>query len=85
MKRFVMLTQDNCPNCERLKLMLDKPLKGQFNEQLETVHRREQTERFEELAQQYQVMATPVLIDLQAERVLTNTSGLGEVKAFLSV
>ncbi len=84
MKRFVMLTQDACPNCERLKLMLEKPLKGQYTDQIEIVHRREQPERFEALAAQYHLHVTPAVIDLQRERTLTDTSGLGAVKGFLS-
>lgn len=83
-KRFVMMTQDNCPNCERLKLMLEKPLKGQFSEQIETVHRREQPDRFEALVGEYHLQVTPALIDLQTGKALLNTGGLGEVKAFLS-
>ena len=83
--RFVLLTQDNCPNCERLKLMLDKPLKGQFNDQIELVHREERSSDFEALVSEFGVQSTPALIDRERGEVLRNTGGLGEVKNFLSV
>lgn len=82
--RFVLLTQDQCPNCDRLKLMLQKPLKGQFDGQITTVHREQHAAEFEGLAAQYAVVSTPVLIDLERGEVLRNTGGLGEVKNFLS-
>lgn len=31
----VLLTQDHCPNCERLGALLAKLLKGQFDAQIE--------------------------------------------------
>lgn len=81
--RFVLLTQDNCPNCERLKLMLAKPLRGQFDDQIETLHREERSADFEALAAEYGVQSTPVLIDRERGEVLRNAGGLGEVKNFL--
>lgn len=83
--RFALLTQDQCVNCDRLKLMLAKPLKGQFDSQITTVHREQNAMEFEELAAQYGVASTPVLIDLERGEVLRNTTGLGEVKKFLTV
>ena len=80
---FVMLTQNDCPQCERLKLMLDKPLRGQFGSQIQTVHRQEQAEEFSALVEQHGIQTTPALLHLPTGRVLLNTSGLGEVKNFL--
>jgi glutaredoxin len=80
---FVMLTQNDCPQCERLKLMLDKPLRGQFGSQIQTVHRQEQAEEFSALVEQHGIQTTPALLHLPSGRVLLNTSGLGEVKNFL--
>ncbi|WP_261665207.1 thioredoxin family protein [Deinococcus sp. Marseille-Q6407] len=82
--RFILLTQDHCPNCERLRLMLDKPLKGQFNDQIDVVHREQNTAEFEALTTEYGVQSTPALIDRERGAILRNTGGLGEVKNFLS-
>ncbi|MFB9993187.1 thioredoxin fold domain-containing protein [Deinococcus oregonensis] len=80
---FVMLTQNDCPQCERLKLMLEKPLRGQFGSQIRAVHRQEQAEEFSILVEQYGIQTTPALLHLPSGRVLLNTGGLGEVKSFL--
>lgn len=81
-KPFTLLTQDNCPNCDRLKLMLRGPLKGQFDSQIQTVHRQSQPEAFEALTAQHHIQSVPALIDAEG-RVMVNLGGLGEVKAFL--
>lgn len=80
----LMLTQDACPDCERLKLMLDKPLRGQFAPLIRPVHRQGQPDEFESVVALYGVQKTPALIDTVSGRVLLNTGGLGEVKAFLT-
>ena len=80
----LMLTQDACPDCERLKLMLDKPLRGQFAPLIRPVHRQGQPDEFESVVALYGVQKTPALIDTASGRVLLNTGGLGEVKAFLT-
>lgn len=82
MPMFTLLTQDECPNCERLKLMLKGPLKGQFDDQIRTVHRQSQPEEFEALTKQHSIQSVPALIDSQG-RVLVKLGGLGEVRAFL--
>ncbi|KQR22961.1 hypothetical protein [Deinococcus sp. Leaf326] len=79
----LMLTQDACPDCERLKLMLDKPLRGQFASLIHPVHRQNQPDEFESVVALYNVQKTPALINTASGRVLLNTGGLGEVKAFL--
>lgn len=81
-KPFILLTQDNCPNCDRFKLMLKGPLKGQFDDQIQTVHRQSHPEQFEALTSQHHIQSVPALIDGRG-RVLLNLGGLGEVKAFL--
>lgn len=79
---IALLTQDDCPNCERLKKMLAGPLKGAFDGQIEVVHRQSSPERFSELAQTHQVQSLPALVH-HGGAVLLNTSGLGEVQRFL--
>ncbi|QFP75214.1 thioredoxin [Deinococcus sp. AJ005] len=81
---FVMLTQDDCPSCERLKLMLAKPLKGQFESQIEVVHRQQHAEAFFALTERSGVRSTPALIHRASGKVLLNTGGLGEVRGFLT-
>lgn len=80
---FVLLTQDNCPKCERLKKMLAGPLKGAFEEQIEVVHRQEQPQTFLTLAQAHHVQSIPILIHRASHNILTSTGSLGEVQQFL--
>lgn len=81
---FVLLTQDDCPNCERLKRMLAGPLKGQFDDQIETVHRQRQPEGFDRWVSHYDLRSVPALIRLADGAQVRETGGLGEVKGFLS-
>lgn len=81
--RFVLMTQDNCAGCDRLKLMLDKPLKGEFADRIEPVHRTQHPERFAALADAHHVRSTPALIDTERGEVLSNTTSLMDVKKFL--
>ncbi|TSA87930.1 thioredoxin [Deinococcus detaillensis] len=82
-KPFVLLTQNDCPNCERLKMMLAKPLKGQFDEQIMTVHRQNDADEFAALTAAHFIQTTPALLHLPSGKVLLQTSGLGEVQRFL--
>lgn len=79
---FVLLTQDACPNCERLKKMLSGPLKGAFDDRIEVIHRQTSAERFSELAQIHRIQSVPALIHTSGATLL-QTSGLGEVQRFL--
>lgn len=79
---FVLLTQEHCPNCERLKKMLAGPLKGAFDGQIVTVHRQSEPDIFGELVQLHGIQSVPALLH-SSGAVCLNTGGLGEVKAFL--
>ncbi|WP_291426856.1 thioredoxin fold domain-containing protein [Deinococcus sp.] len=79
---FILLTQDDCPNCERLKKMLAGPLGGAFDEKIEVIHRQSSPQRFSELAQTHRVQSLPALVHHRGA-VLLKTSGLGEVQRFL--
>ena len=81
---FVLLTQNDCPNCERLKMMLAKPLRGQFDDQILTVHRQHDADEFTALTAAHHIQTTPALLHLPSGRVLLNTGGLGEVQRFLA-
>lgn len=83
-KSFVLLTQDDCPNCERLKKMLAGPLKGQFDGEIETVHRQSEPERFIALVERFHVQSVPALIRVADGGQARVTDGLGEVKSFLT-
>lgn len=82
-KPFVLLTQDNCPNCDRLKKMLAGPLKSQFHDQIEVIHRQMMPEWFEELTAQHGVRSTPALIRVTDGAQVRDPGSLGEVKGFL--
>ncbi|MGY2896544.1 thioredoxin [Deinococcus sp. UYEF24] len=84
MTEFVMLTQDACSECERLKQMLARPLKGKYDALIEVVHRAAQPEEFAAQVERYHLSKTPVLIHPASGSVLTQTASLGEVSAFLN-
>ncbi|GAA5504401.1 thioredoxin fold domain-containing protein [Deinococcus antarcticus] len=79
---FVLLTQNDCPNCERLKKMLSGPLRNAYQGSIRVVHREEQAEEFTTLADLHGIQSVPTLIHATGA-VLRNTGGLGEVKLFL--
>ncbi len=81
---FLLLTQDHCSSCERLKKMLAGPLRGQFDDQIEVVHRQTRSAAFEQLATQYSLRSVPALIRRADGAQLRETGGLGLVKEFLS-
>ena len=82
-RSFVLLTQANCPQCARLELMLEKPLRGQFAQQIERVHRQEHPGDFARLAERHGLRSTPALLHVASGTLLLNTGSLGEVSAFL--
>lgn len=83
MTKFIMLTQDNCNRCERLKLLLKKPLKGEFDEVIITVHRQDNPDEFLASVRKYQVGSTPVLINTETSEVMTNFDNGLQVRRFL--
>lgn len=82
--RYKMLTQDNCPNCAKLKMMLEKPLKGKFDSVIEVVHRQENPEAFLAAVKENQVSSVPVIIDTETNEVLRDFSSGVKISAFLS-
>ena len=84
MADFLLLTQDACPGCERLKRMLAGPLRGTFDGRIRAVHRQSDPEAFAALTAQYGVQSVPALIRVSDGEQARNVDGLGEVRAFLS-
>lgn len=81
---FVLLTQDVCVSCERLKAILAKPLKGAFDDRIEVVHLQANEERFRSLVRHYDARKTPMLIHRESGRRLLDDGSLFEIKAFLN-
>lgn len=81
---FILLSQDDCPRCERLKAMLERPLRNKYQYDVTVVHRQREPELFSEVAARYGVRSTPVLIERSSGAVLVNTESLSTVNAFLS-
>lgn len=80
---FVLLTQEGCPQCERLERMLAGPLQGKFSERIAVVHRQQHPAEFERLARAHGIRTTPALIHRPSGEVMTPPAGLGEVSRFL--
>ncbi len=62
MKQAIILTKDNCPNCQNLKMFLKMALRDQYKDQLREVHQINQKDEFKELVDQHRIMATPAII-----------------------
>ena len=81
MNEVILLTQDACPECDRLKLMLKGPLKGRYDGRIQILNRQDQPEAWARVAEASGVQKTPALI--AGERVLLRTESLHEVRTFL--
>lgn len=57
-----MLTQENCPECERLKKLLEIPLRGKYTHLVESVKREENEELFRELTAKHNLKTVPALV-----------------------
>lgn len=75
-----MLTQNNCPKCVALKSFLELGLRNKYENDIEIVKREDNPERFMSYVEQYDIMATPVLI--ADDKVLLDTVPT-KVTAFL--
>ena len=62
MNQAIILTKDNCPNCQNLKMFLKMALRDQYKEHLREVHQTHQAEEFNQLVNAHQVMSTPAII-----------------------
>lgn len=62
MNQAIILTKDNCPNCQNLKMFLKMALRDQYKENLREVHQVHQAEEFTKLVAAHQIMATPAII-----------------------
>lgn len=80
---FIILSQDDCSRCERLKLMLEQPLENRFKDAITVVHRQDRLELFQHLAERYGVLSTPVIVYQATGDVLTDVNSLMEVRRFL--
>lgn len=57
-----ILTQDNCKNCEMLKMFLKNGLGGSLDHKVEFVHKNEKPEEYAELVKTHNIMSTPFLV-----------------------
>lgn len=62
-----ILTQDNCKNCELLKMFLKNGLGGSLDHKVEFIHKAEKPEEYAELVEKHSVMSTPFLVSDSGE------------------
>jgi glutaredoxin-like protein NrdH len=62
MNQAIILTKDQCPNCQNLKMFLKMALRDQYKDHLREVHQTLHAEEFAALVKQHNIMATPALI-----------------------
>lgn len=79
---IIILTQNNCPNCEKLKMFLKFGLRGKYDQYIKEVSKYETPELFNELVTKTEVSSTPAIV-IQDE-VLKDTQPT-KVKEFLEM
>jgi glutaredoxin-like protein NrdH len=62
MKQAIILTKDNCPNCQNLKMFLKMAMRDKYKENLREVHQTSQADEFKTLVDKHRIMATPAII-----------------------
>jgi glutaredoxin len=62
MAQAIILTKDQCPNCQNLKMFLKMALRDQYKDNLREVHQTHQAEEFASLVKTHTIMATPAII-----------------------
>jgi glutaredoxin len=84
MKDYILLSKDNCPQCENLKKMLAKPMKGKFDDVIQVVHKETNPEEFDRYAKEYNIQSTPAIISLKTDTTLNRFDSGPRIAAFLS-
>lgn len=62
MNQAIILTKDQCPNCQNLKMFLKMALRDQYKDHLREVHQTNQAEEFAALVKKHNIMSTPAII-----------------------
>lgn len=62
MDKVILLTKQDCPNCEQLKKFLHFALQDRYAEDFDLVHREADAVRFQELVNRHHIKETPTLI-----------------------
>ncbi|MEN9819725.1 MAG: putative glutaredoxin-like protein NrdH [Bacillota bacterium] len=62
MDKAIILTKDNCPNCQNLKMFLKMAMRDQYKDNLREVHQTQHAEEFAQLTKQHNIMSTPAMI-----------------------
>ncbi len=57
-----LLTQDNCPKCDNVKMILDKAFQNKYSDNIQIVHRQTDEKLFMDLVNKHQIRSTPALI-----------------------
>jgi glutaredoxin len=62
MAQAIILTKDQCPNCQNLKMFLKMALRDKYKDNLREVHQTSQAEEFASLVKTHTIMSTPAII-----------------------
>jgi glutaredoxin len=58
----IILTKDQCVNCQNLKLFLKMALKDRYQDNLQEVHQTLHADAFQALVKKHQIQSTPAII-----------------------
>lgn len=77
---ILLVTQNNCPNCDKLKMFLKFGLKGKYDNYIKEVSKQNSENHFTQIIEHNDIQATPAII--VGDMVLKDTQP-SKVKEFL--
>ena len=77
---ILLVTQNNCPNCDKLKMFLKFGLKGKYDNYIKEVSKQNSENHFAEIVENNGIQSTPAIII--GDMVLKDTQP-SKVKEFL--
>lgn len=79
---IIILTQPNCPNCDKLKMFLKFGLKGKYDNYIKEISKLEEPQTFTKLTQELEITTTPAII---TKGKVLKDSQPSKVKEFLEM
>jgi glutaredoxin-like protein NrdH len=61
-QQAIILTKDQCINCQNLKMFLKMALQDRYQDNLREVHQTLHAEEFQALVKKHQIQSTPAII-----------------------
>ncbi len=62
MSKVTMITKDNCPQCNKLKMFLQFALNNKYKDDIHVVNKETNVDEYERLTSEHSILTVPVLI-----------------------